>query len=66
MERGGSKKLLRSERGRGGERKRVREGERGEGREVGKEEERERDSAYPYLDRLSGGGTEPVPVRTED
>ena len=31
-----------------------------------RERGRERDLAYPYLDRLSSGGTEPVPVRTED
>ena len=58
------------------EREREREGER-EGRERGGEGERdrerlrgrggrERDSAYPYVDKLSSGGTEPVPVRTED
>ena len=70
----GVKKLLRKERGRerdrGRERQREREGERGrEGGERETEREggrRERDSAYPYLDKLSSGGTEPVPVRTED
>ena len=46
------------ERGRG-ERKRRGGRERGRGG-------RERDSAYPYLDKLSSGSTEPVPIRTED
>ena len=57
---------------RGRERGREREG--GGGGWRGRERERERekgrgregDSAYPYLDRLSSGSTEPVPVRTED
>ena len=38
---------------------------RGEKRKRG-ERGREKDSAYTYLDKLSSGGTEPVPVRIED
>ena len=48
------------------EKERERQRER-EGRERQRERERgERNSAYPYLDKLSSGSTEPVPVRTED
>ena len=57
------------ERQRERDRERGREGER-EGRERETEREgeggREKDSAYPYLDKLSSAGTEPVPIRTED
>ena len=43
------------------------EGERDKERERERERGgRERDSAYSYLDKLSSGGTESVPVRTED
>ena len=56
---------MRRERERETERERDRErGREREGRE--KEGGRERDSAYPYLDKLSSGSTEPVPIRTED
>ena len=48
------------------ERERERDRERGRGEREREGEGEGRDSAYPYLDKLSSGSTEPVPVRTED